>query len=122
MKAKVSRAQRQPSLTCGDLSRPIVVHVCKDGTISYRRAGEPVFNGRALPVFSVNTEDEAMGIQVRFGRLQRVDHPLMPGKPWYVLSRLADGTDPAFRGDGTLELSDLDGITAMFRKHWEAFR
>lgn len=33
-------------------SRPVMLHVCKDGTVSYRMPGEPVFNGVALPVFS----------------------------------------------------------------------
>jgi hypothetical protein len=59
------------------------VDICKDGTISYRRLGEPSFNGVALPVFSVNHEDQARQLQLRFGRLQYEEHPKMPGRPWY---------------------------------------
>lgn len=98
-----------------DLSRPIIIHVCKDGTISYRRRTEPVFNGRALPVFSVDTEQQAQDIQLRFGRLQHRAHRQMPGKSWYVLSTLGDGIDPALRGNGTLNLEDLDTVCDLFR-------
>lgn len=101
-----------------DLSRPIVIHVCKDRTISYRCRGEAVFNGRALPVFSVETEEQARAIQTRFGRRQYREHPLMPGKPWFVLSTLGNGVDPALRGDGTLELEDLGAVTALFREFY----
>lgn len=106
----------------GDLSRPILIHVCKDGTISYRTRRQKVFNGVALPVFSVDTEEQARDIQVRFGRRMYDSHPKIPGRPWYKLSVLRDGSDPAMRGDGALDYSDLDGISDMFREHWEAAR
>ena len=88
-----------------DLGRAIVIHICKDGTISYRRKNEPVFNGRALPVFTVDTEAQAEAIQIRFGRLQYVEHPQMPGQPWY---RWTD-----FSGDA----EDLGNISDTLR-HW----
>lgn len=100
--------------------RPIVIHICKDGTISYRRRGEKVFNGVALPVFTVDTVEQAEAIQIRFGRRAYSEHPDIPGKPWYRLSRLRDGTDPALRGDGTLKIGDLTGITEMFHEFWKA--
>lgn len=68
------------------LGLPVLIHICKDGTISYRRRrGEPVFNGRALPVFSVADEEDARMLQVRFGSLQYRPHPSGKlGDHWYV--------------------------------------
>ena len=85
-------------------ARRYMIHVCKDGTVTYRDAvvGEKVFNGRALPVFSVDTIEEAIAIQIRFCRLQYGSHPRMPGKPWYKLNE--------FSG----ELEDLDRVRTMF--------
>lgn len=103
-----------------DYGRQIMIHVCKDGTVTYRALNEPVFNGVALPVFSVDTAEQAEAIQVRFCRAQWEPHPLMPGKTWYRLSILRDGTDPAFRTSGTLEYEDLKGVTVMFREFWDA--
>ena len=100
------------------IGRPIKLHICRDGTISYRRDGEPVLNGVALPVFSVDTEEQAKSIQVRFGRQQYTEHPDQPGRPWYKLSVLEDGTDPASRVDHCLVIDDLEGITRMFEKFY----
>jgi hypothetical protein len=88
--------------------RRFMIHVCKDGTVTYRdkSIGEKVFNGVALPVFSVDTAEEAERIQVRFCRLQHGHHPLMPGKPWYRLNE--------FSG----ELEDLDRVRNMFAAHY----
>lgn len=88
--------------------RRFMIHVCKDGTVTYRDkvAREKVFNGRALPVFSVDTAEEAKQIQVRFCRLQYEKHPLMPSKPWYKLNE--------FSG----ELEDLDRVRNMFAKYY----
>lgn len=92
-----------------DFRRPVMIHICKeDGTISYRRKGKPVFNGVALPVFSVDTEEQAEAIQIRFGRLQYVEHPAMPGRPWY---RWTDF-------DGKLE--SLDRVTETLRHFYTA--
>lgn len=92
-----------------DLNRPVYIHICKDGTISYRRAGEPVFNGRALPVFSVDSEDQAHQIQVRFGRKQYIDHPELPGKPWYKWTDF----------DGNLD--SLDAISESCREFYDEY-
>lgn len=70
-------------ITAERLSRPVVIHICKDGTITYRRRDQKVFNGVALPVFTVDTEEQARDIQIRFGRRQYDNHPLLPGQPWY---------------------------------------
>lgn len=89
--------------------RRFMIHVCKDGTVTYRdkSIGEKVFNGRALPVFSVDTADEAERIRVRFCKLQYGHHPLMPGKPWYKLNE--------FSG----ELEDLDRVRNMFAEFYK---
>jgi hypothetical protein len=89
-------------------SRPILIHICKDGTISYRTRTQPVFNGRALAVFSVDTEQQAEDVQVLFGRKQYEEHPEIPGKAWY---RWND-----FRG----EVDDLERVGDMIRSmYWE---
>lgn len=103
------------------LSRRVLIHVCKDGTFTYRIPPAPVFNGLALPVYSVDTEDEAQALQVRLCRLQRTQHPQMrKGEPWYTLSTLGDDQDPALcRPDG-LELADLEIITELLDEHYQA--
>lgn len=44
----------------------------------------------------------------------------MPGKIWYRLSRLGDGSDPANRPSGMLDFEDLEGVTVMFREFFDA--
>jgi hypothetical protein len=93
-------------------SRRFMLHVCKDGTVTYRdkSIGEKVFNGSALPVFSVDTADEAKWIQVRFCKLQYESHPLMPGKPWYKMF--------PFSG----ELDDLDRVRSLFAECYKRMK
>lgn len=90
----------------GDYSRAVMIHICKDGTISYRTRDQKVFNGRALPVFSVDTIEQAKEAQVLFGRQQYVEHPQIPGQPWY---RWTDF-------DGNVE--SLTGVTERLRDWW----
>ena len=66
-----------------DLARPIKLHVCKDGTITYRKVGQPVFNGLALPFFSVDNEQHAEALQILLCALQYVRHPDQPEREWY---------------------------------------
>ena len=90
-------------------SRPILLHVCTDGTVTYRdkTKKEKVFNGVALPVFSVDTVEEAQRIQTRFCRLQYGKHPHKNGpEKWYTLT--------VFSG----ELDDLDRVMADFATFW----
>ena len=99
-----------------DLNRAVTIHICKDGTVTYRMKGQKAFNGIAFPVFSVDTEQQAKDLQTRFCRLSTFHHPKMkPQEKWYKLSNLPDGTDLALRPEAVLELEDLKGITAMFR-------
>lgn len=96
------------SLQRDDLSRPVLIHLCKDGTISYRHGHQRVFNGRALPVFSVQTEQEARALQTRFGRVQYGEHPLIPGETWYVWT------------DFSGELEDLGAVSDACRAWYES--
>jgi len=111
-------------VTRDDFQHRFMIHVCKDGTVTYRDAHkrERIFNDVALPVLSVDTEQQAKDIQVYFCRRQYGEHPLMPDKPWYRLSVLSDGSDPALRKDGLLEIDDLEGIGAMFKRFIRAQR
>lgn len=103
------------------LDRPVKVHCCRDGTISWRRAGEPVFNGRALPVASVETEAEAHALAVLMGFRCYGDHPQMRGAlPWYKFNDVRhsghhDGDVPVFDVDQLLALGAK--IEAVYRAH-----
>lgn len=89
-------------------SRAVFIHICADGTISYRKQHEKVFNRLALPVFSVDTEEQAQEIQTLFGRKQYVAHPQLPGQPWYRWT------------DFTGNVDDLDAITERIqRDYWD---
>lgn len=101
------RGYKTPIETVFD--RPIMIHVCKDGTVTFRdkTKNEKVFNGIALPVFSVDTVDEAERMQTHFCRLQYGRHPHRNGpKHWYVLTQ--------FSG----EIEDLDRVMADFATFW----
>lgn len=91
-----------------NLSRDVIIHICKDGTISFRRKGEPIFNGRALPVFSVDTEEQAREIQILFGRNQYIQHPEIPGQAWFKWTDFSGNAD------------DLDAVTEKIRRvYWD---
>ena len=59
-------------------NRPIKIHCCKDRTLSYRSEDEPIFNGVAIQVFSVNSEIEAEVLINLVGITQYEQHPLLP--------------------------------------------
>lgn len=89
-----------------ELDRPVIIHVCKDRTLSFRTKDEPVFNGVALPVFSVDTRAEAEMLVTAVGSLQYEEHPQLPGKPWRKIS-------VEFKQH--LELDDLPYVAAKLR-------
>lgn len=114
-KTKKRKPQEVPIVKASPIenvfSRPIMLHVCKDGTLTYRdkTKREKVFNGVALPVFSVDTVEEAQRIQTHFCSLQYTRHPHKNGpEKWYVVSPMI------FRG----ELEDLDRVMVEFAKFW----
>lgn len=103
------KGRGEPSPVEGVFLRPIMLHVCKDGTVSIRdkTKGEKVFNDVALPVFSVDTVEDAKQIQVHFCRLQYGRHPHPKGpRSWYTLTQ--------FSG----EIDDLDRVMADFATFW----
>lgn len=55
------------------LNRQVLIHCCKDKTLSYRTRDEPIFNGVAIPVFSVDSKAEADSLLLLVGRLQYVE-------------------------------------------------
>jgi hypothetical protein len=68
------------------LDKPIKIHVCKDRTLSYRNIRQPVFNGVAILVFSTDTVGEARRLIKLVSSRQYVEHPLIPGDPWYKVT------------------------------------
>lgn len=113
MRSVIEQKRSEPTASPYNFDRPIMLHVCKDGTVSYRdkRLKTKVFNGRALPVFSVDTVEQARQIQVRFCRRQYGAHP--QAKPntgtdeWYMLT--------VFSG----EVEDLDRVAAEFTAFYD---
>jgi hypothetical protein len=64
------------------LSKPVKIHVCKDRTLSIVMPGGKPFNGVALPVYSVDTREDAENLIMLVGIRQYWEHPLLPGQPW----------------------------------------
>jgi len=92
-------------------SRPVLINLCKDGTITYRTVSQAPFNGAALPVFTVDTVEDAQALQVAFGKLQYTRHPLMSGKtPWYRLHPFSGNVD------------DLQDVTMRFFDWYESYK
>jgi len=116
MARRVNKNLRSDALT-----RAVIVDLCKDGTVTFRDRGQSSFNGMALPVFSVDTNFQAEQLQIRFCRKMHKDHPLMPGKPWYMLSMLKDGNDPAISRPEGLVFKDIEETTEMFTDYWDEF-
>lgn len=50
--------------------------------MTYAQRGQRPFNGVALPVFSVNTVEQAEALIMLVGIRQYEQHPLLPDKPW----------------------------------------
>ena len=92
------------AMTREDLSRPIKLDCCKDGTITIRKPGEQAFNGKALSFFSTETWDEAQALRVVCCKAQYSEHPLLPGQTWY--------RDATFGG----ELEDLGTLADRYRE------
>jgi len=105
-------AQRAQKLD--DLSRAVMIHVCKDKTLTYRTRGQPSFNGLALPVFSVDTNEEAQALQLLCCARQYGLHPLMPSETWYRLSALEFGP--------LLEIGDIDRVADLLRERYALIR
>jgi hypothetical protein len=102
----------KPSTHC-DLSRPIIIRCCKDRTLTWYKKGQPAFNDRALPVFSVNTPEEAQELIVTVCRVQYAEHPDLPGRPWRKIT-----LENALDLKPYLEIEDLDAVSKkLFDTH-----
>jgi hypothetical protein len=86
--------------------KPILIHVCKDKTLSFRRRHEPIFNGVALPVYSVDTVEDAKDLITMVGRAQYHEHPLLPGQVWYKITLNGDLDFKRY-----LDIEDLTAVT-----------
>lgn len=98
--------------------RRVMLHVCKDGTVTWRRAGQPVFNGRAIYFYSVRTEAEAERMALLLCREQYVEHPLLPGRPWYKVNEVVETGLTVRDEDGdecaVLDVDHLPSLTARW--------
>ena len=88
------------------LSRRVVIHCCKDKTITWRTRDQPIFNGVALPVYSVWTEEEAEALAILCCRKMYKEHPLLPGKPWMKVT-----LDGELDFKQHLDYEDLEAVT-----------
>jgi hypothetical protein len=100
-----------------DLDRHVLIHICKDKTLSYRTRKQPIFNKVAIPVFSVNSNKEARSLLMLVGRQQYTEHPLMPGQPWFKMT-LPGSLDYQEH----LELSDLEEVAVRLRERYALIR
>lgn len=95
------------------LKKAVLIHVCKDKTLSYRTRNQKVFNGVALPVYSVNSQHEAEQLILTVGSKQYAEHPQIPRRPWYKLST------GQFIFKRYLELDDLDEVTKVLDERYK---
>jgi hypothetical protein len=66
-----------------------------------------------MPVYTVPTKQDAEDLILLVGSKQYVEHPNMPGKPWYKLSV------GRFVFVRHLEPSDLDEISQILDQNWQ---
>lgn len=95
------------------LDKKWLIHCCKDRTLTRRTRDQPIFNGVAIAVYSVDTEQEADELILLVCSRQYEEHPLIPGKPWYKIN-------VDFKR--YLELEDLPTVTEKLRVAHERIR
>lgn len=108
------QAHARPAPGPDHLSREVLIHCCKDRTLTYRTRREPIFNGVALPVFSVDSKEEAETLLLLVGRRQYVEHPKLPGRPWLKIT-----LDGALDLKLHLDLDDLPAVTAKLQSRYD---
>lgn len=86
------------------LDKTILIHVCKDRTLTYRNRLQPIFNGVAIPIYSVDTVDQARELIRLVSKAQWVEHPLNPGDVWYKIDL---GFDVTYLDDDLHQLKDV---------------
>jgi hypothetical protein len=100
-----------------DLNKAWVIHCCKDRTLTINRKGEPAFNGRALPVYSVGTREEAEDLVVAVCRVQYGEHPQLPGQLWRKIT-----LDGQLDFKPYLDVEDLDAVSAKLARIHQLIR
>ena len=102
------------------------IDVCRDGTFTIRRRGEPSFNGAALPVFSTRTKKEAESLQIVLCFHVHGDHPKLRAGDWYKLNDVLK-TGRTERGCAVFDIDDhqaiawkIADVAAAMRKHRRA--
>jgi hypothetical protein len=93
------------------LGKKVLIHICKDRTLTYRTRDEPIFNGVALPIYSVDSKEEAEGLILMTCKAQYKEHPLLPGQTWYKLF-------PGFEYE-PIQLEDLPRLSDHLAKAYE---
>lgn len=94
-----------------------LIHCCKDRTLTYRTKEQPIFNGVAIPVYSVDTQQEAEDLIILTCRKQYKEHPLMRGKPWFKIT-----LDGALDFKPYLDYEDLDAVKAKLKNSHEILK
>lgn len=94
-----------------ELDRPVWVFCCKDRTLTYGPAKKPPFNKVAIPVFSVESLEEAEQLVTLVGRKQYEEHPKLRGKPWFKIT--LDG-DLDFKP--YLDIEDLNAVGEKLKR------
>jgi hypothetical protein len=99
------------------LQAPVLIDVCKDGTISYRlkHGKRGRLNDAALPFYSVESEEEAAELQVALCKLQYTSHPERPGEAWY---RFINHHTWVWSG----MVGDIERLTALFDEVYWSIR
>jgi|ERR1041385_4964685 hypothetical protein len=90
-------------------NRPILMDISKDGTITFRSRKAASYLG-AIPVFSVDTEEEARRLLTYLCTEQDRDHPGLPGMRWYIFD------------DFTGNPADLDDVVEDFAVAYERLK
>jgi len=90
-----------------NLSKAWIIRCCRDRTLTITKRGEPAFNGVALPIYSVDTEQEARDLVVCTCRVQYQEHPDLPDQPWRKIT-----LDGQLDFKPYLDPEDLDAVHA----------
>lgn len=98
---------------------PVFIHCCQDGTITIREEGEPVFNGKALPVYRTQDRETAENLRVVACSVRLEEHPLLPGKTWYGVKPFEP---PEWEEPGEAEMEYLDAVGRRFARVHEIIR
>lgn len=99
-------------VVAGRFGRAFRLDVCRDGTLTIRKHGQKAFNDRALPVYSVDTKQEALDLQVLLCFTVHNQHPDMrKGATWMKINDMK-----AIALAGQMPVLTLEQHTAFRKK------